>query len=457
MALPRSVFAGGPDKKTASTLLDGVGLQVHLNDRVESLTLAEKHLLEIAKAFAVEPKLLILDEPTAPLGGDAVDLLFRLVREAVAAGTSVVYITHRLAEVRELADRVTVLRDGRVRGTSSVGDISDSELLALIVGRQLDSTFPDKHTAEGPGEPNFVLDQLSGPGFVEVSASATRGEIIGVAGVVGNGQSELLRALAGQEPFTGVVEVEGTELSTRDLLHRSAYMPADRHARGTDDEPLRSGEQRALGAHQVQVRPLPEQTPRGGGRPDVLELPLGQGALHGRIRVRTVRRQPAEGRDLARPALRAARAGRGRADAGRRRRRPRGDLRNPARGFRAWSAGDRRVLGRQGARRTLRPGAGDVTRSRRGDPRRRRRDRGAHRLRRRDLDRRSGLRGRCAARGQRSGPAPFHPGRLHPDRPAPRCDGRRWRRTSPPATIATCRASTSPTCSPRPLPSGSSH
>ena len=100
-------------------MLAGVDLDVHLGDRVENLTVAQKHLLEIAKAFAIEPKLLILDEPTAPLGADAVDLLFDRVRKAVAAGTSVIYITHRLAEVRELADRVTVLRDGRVRGTSA--------------------------------------------------------------------------------------------------------------------------------------------------------------------------------------------------------------------------------------------------------------------------------------------------------------------------------------------------
>jgi ribose transport system ATP-binding protein len=231
VALPRSVFAGEPDAKVAQRLLDGVGLQVHLRDRVESLTLAEKHLLEIAKAFAVRPKLLVLDEPTAPLGRDAVELLFRLVREVVEAGTSVVYITHRLAEVRELAHRVTVLRDGRLRGTSRVSDISDGELLALIVGRQLDSTFPPK-LEEAKGDPNFVLDGLSGPGFVSVSASARRGEIIGVAGVVGNGQSELLRALAGLESFTGTVQVEGTVLSGRDLLNRCAYMPADRHAEG---------------------------------------------------------------------------------------------------------------------------------------------------------------------------------------------------------------------------------
>jgi ribose transport system ATP-binding protein len=231
VALPRSFFKGASTSRTARELLDGVGLHVHLGERVETLTLAEKHLLEIAKAFAVRPRLLILDEPTAPLGGDAVALLFGRVREIVAAGTAVVYITHRLGEVRELADRVTVLRDGRVRGTSRVDDVTDEELLALIVGRTLESTFPPKHTA-AEETPNFVVENLSGSGFSAVSLSAQRGEIVGVAGVVGNGQSELLRALAGLEPFSGTVTVEGQPLSGRDLLRRAAYMPADRLSEG---------------------------------------------------------------------------------------------------------------------------------------------------------------------------------------------------------------------------------
>jgi ribose transport system ATP-binding protein len=229
--LPRELFRGGSTSKAARRLLEVVGLQVHLNERVESLTLAEKHLLEIAKAFALRPRLLILDEPTAPLGNDAVDMLFGLVRSAVREGTSVVYITHRLAEVRELADRVTVLRDGRVRGTARVEDITDSELLALIVGRTLESTFPPKH--DGTDEPaNFVVDGLSGPGFSSVSFAAHRGEIIGVAGVVGNGQTELLRALAGLEPFSGSVQVGGADLSGAALLRRAAFMPADRLSEG---------------------------------------------------------------------------------------------------------------------------------------------------------------------------------------------------------------------------------
>jgi ribose transport system ATP-binding protein len=232
VALPRSVFSGSPTTKVARELLDGVGLQIHLGERVESLTLAEKHLLEIAKAFAVEPRLLILDEPTAPLGADAVSLLFGRVRETVAAGTSVVYITHRLAEVRELADRVTVLRDGRVRGTSPVEEVSDPELLALIVGRTLESTFPPKRPADRGEVANFVVEKLSGAGFSSVSLSAHRGEIVGLAGVVGNGQSDLLRALAGLEPFSGSVTVGGRGLRGRDLLNRAAYMPADRLSEG---------------------------------------------------------------------------------------------------------------------------------------------------------------------------------------------------------------------------------
>ena len=174
VALPRSTFAGASTNKVARELLEGVGLRVHLGERVETLTLAEKHLLEIAKAFAVRPRILILDEPTAPLGGDAVELLFRRVREIVAAGTSVVYITHRLGEVRQLADRVTVLRDGRVRGTSQVEDISDPELLALIVGRTLESTFPPKSAAVDD-EPNFVVEGLSRSRFlVGVAGCASR-------------------------------------------------------------------------------------------------------------------------------------------------------------------------------------------------------------------------------------------------------------------------------------------
>src|SRR5437764_931403 len=128
--------------KAMRAILDDVHFLGHLEDRVSSLSVARRHLLELAKAFAVSPRLLILDEPTAPLSQDSVDLLFTAVRRVAEGGTAVVYITHRLAEVRQIADRVTVLRDGKVRGTSPVAEISDDALLSLIIGPTLEASFP---------------------------------------------------------------------------------------------------------------------------------------------------------------------------------------------------------------------------------------------------------------------------------------------------------------------------
>lgn len=213
-------------------ILGDVGFTAHLEDRVAGLSVAQKHLLELAKALALRPKMLILDEPTAPLGRDSVKLLFDRVRAAARSGTAVVYITHRLAEVRELADRVTVLRDGRNRGTAFVDSVTDDELLAMIVGRQLESTFPPKHTFAEGAQPLLVVDNISGDGFSDVSLAGHQGEIIGVAGVVGNGQSELLRALAGLSRFSGNVRIGEVAFSTRDLHSSSAFLPADRHREG---------------------------------------------------------------------------------------------------------------------------------------------------------------------------------------------------------------------------------
>ncbi|MEK9536494.1 MAG: ATP-binding cassette domain-containing protein, partial [Aquiluna sp.] len=157
---------------------------------------------------------------------------FSLVRDAVAGGTSVIYITHRLAEVREIATRVSVLRDGQLRQTSMVSEISDKDLLSLIVGRELASTFPDKFTLAKDAEPNFVVKNLTGEGFQDVSIMGYPGQIIGIAGVVGNGQSELLHALAGLENFEGSISVADVERKQRELRTEAALMPADRQHEG---------------------------------------------------------------------------------------------------------------------------------------------------------------------------------------------------------------------------------
>ncbi len=233
VAVPSRFLDGAGDQHEAMRqMLADVGSSAHLEDRVGSLTVAQKHLLELAKALVLKPSLLILDEPTAPLGQEAVELLFERVRRAAAGGTAVVYITHRLAEVRVLASRVTVLRDGKVRGSACVDEITDDELLALIVGRRLDSTFPPKRADVADQEPLLVVEGLTGTGFSDVSLTARKSEILGVFGIVGNGQTALLRALAGLEAFTGTVQIGGDANDTKGLRRRSAYMPADRHREG---------------------------------------------------------------------------------------------------------------------------------------------------------------------------------------------------------------------------------
>lgn len=231
VALPATVFNSGPVQDVAKAMLDDVGLHIPLNMRAASLTVAQKHLLEIAKALAMRPKVLILDEPTAALDQDATDMLFGRIGDVVANGTSVIYITHRLAELRQIADRVTVLRDGKMQGSAMVCEISDDKLLSMIVGRTLESAFPPKCDVDTP-EANFSVSTLSGKGFKDVSFEVGRGQIIGVAGVDGNGQSDLMRALASLSTWTGEVRLNGKTLSHADLARQTAFMPSDRHAEG---------------------------------------------------------------------------------------------------------------------------------------------------------------------------------------------------------------------------------
>jgi ribose transport system ATP-binding protein len=235
VALPDRVFAGADPHFKAQAMLEDVGLAVPLQARADSLTVAQKHLLEIAKALALHPRILILDEPTAALDQDATDMLFTRIRRIVAGGTAVIYITHRLAELRQIAHRVTVLRDGRVEGRALVSDVSDDDLLGMIVGRSLASAFPPKCADPAPPV-NFTVKGLSTRKVRDVAFSVGRGQIIGIAGVEGNGQADVMRALAGLEAWQGEVRLNGTALSPAEVKAQAAYMPSDRHAEGIASE-----------------------------------------------------------------------------------------------------------------------------------------------------------------------------------------------------------------------------
>ena len=231
VALPASLFEGKSAQAVAQGMLDAVGLNVPLRTRADALTVAQKHLLEIAKALAIKPKVLILDEPTASLDQDATDMLFGRIRDVVKTGTSVIYITHRLAELRQIAHRVTVLRDGKLAGAGLVNEITDAALLAMIVGLTLGSAFPQKSQGVAK-DVNFSVKSLSGKRFRDVSFDVSKGQIIGVAGVAGNGQPELMRALAGLQLSEGAINLHGRSLNHNELLRKVAFMPSDRHVEG---------------------------------------------------------------------------------------------------------------------------------------------------------------------------------------------------------------------------------
>ena len=237
LAIPLNLRqGGGSGVEWVANQLRRVGSTVHPRTRMSEVDIAQRQLYELAKALAIEPKVLILDEPTAALTADLVEDLFKKIRAAAARGAAVIYISHRLQEIRQIADRITVMRDGEIKGVSRVDEISDDEILRLIVGRNFDHTYPPKGAGPKPDAPGLQVAGLTGANFYDVSMTARGGEIIGIAGITGNGQSEFLRALAGLAPASGTVSLAGKPigLGRPDGARRAGvnYLSSDRQKEG---------------------------------------------------------------------------------------------------------------------------------------------------------------------------------------------------------------------------------
>jgi len=201
-------------KKWATETLAEFELDLFPDAPTGYLTLAQRQLFEVAKALMGDPKVLLLDEPTTALGPDEVGLLHRTIRAYAERGVGVVYVSHRLPEVLTVANRVTVLRDGRSQGTYIASEMSESDLVSLMIGRPLHAAFPPILDGSGDSESVLMITGFQGPLFGPINLTVRRGEIVGLAGAEGNGQGEFFKCLTGQiPPKAGLVMCDGRELT----------------------------------------------------------------------------------------------------------------------------------------------------------------------------------------------------------------------------------------------------
>ena len=206
---------GMPDfkemKQRAEEILQELGVKVDVNTQVQMLSTAQMQIVEIAKALVKNCKVLIMDEPSASIPMAEVGNMFRIVRKLKERGVSVIYISHRLEELFELCDRVTVFRDGKYVITRNVAEITKKDLIKYMIGRELTEKFPERNVQIG--EPVLEVKDLTGNGDFHINLSLHKGEILGLAGLVGAGRTELAKMICGDiKPESGEIIVKGRKM-----------------------------------------------------------------------------------------------------------------------------------------------------------------------------------------------------------------------------------------------------
>jgi ribose transport system ATP-binding protein len=203
--------------KRVQTALDSLGVSISASARIGDLTLADQQMVEIAKALVGEPRLLVFDEPTAVIAGREVDLLFDNMRKMRSRGIGIVYISHRLDEIFEVADRVTILKDGKLVGTHPIGSLTRDGMINLMVGRRLEQIFPPRPAKPTQGRVVLAVDRLSaGDRVKDVSLSVREGEIVAIAGMVGSGRTEVAEAVFGARAVeSGAIAIDGETIPRR--------------------------------------------------------------------------------------------------------------------------------------------------------------------------------------------------------------------------------------------------
>ena len=253
LSVAENVFLGHPmqkikgwvDWKTvyqeAQALTDSLNIKLDVRTPVSDLTIAKKQIVEICKAIALKCKVLIMDEPSATLTTNELEVLFKTIHQLRSQGVTIVYISHRMEEIFELADDVTVLRDGKFIGTERVADIDQERLVNMMVGRVANVDYP--RSGVTPGEVILRVKNLSTQKLLkDISFELRQGEILGIAGLVGAGRTELMRAIVGIDKYeSGEVELRGTAVEFRSFRDAIAagfgFVPEDRKQHGAS-QPL---------------------------------------------------------------------------------------------------------------------------------------------------------------------------------------------------------------------------
>lgn len=222
-------------QKRSKELFDDLGIDLDVNLMVGGLSVAKQQLVEIAKALATEAKLLIMDEPSAAIAQTEVDNMMKIVLRLKEKGVTVIYISHRMNEIFQIADTVTVLRDGKFIAAKPIDMVVRKDLIHLMVGRELNESFPSRDVTEG----EVVLDvkNLCGNGDFDISFSLHKGEILGFAGLVGAGRTELAKVLFGTAKMeSGIITIKGAKVKIRNpkhaIFHGIGLIPEDRKTEG---------------------------------------------------------------------------------------------------------------------------------------------------------------------------------------------------------------------------------
>lgn len=222
-------------RRRAEALFLELGISLNVDLMVSDLSVAKRQLVEIAKAMVKDARLLIMDEPSAAIAQAEVENMLKLVLRLKEKGVTVIYISHRMNEIFQIADTVTVLRDGQYIDSKPLHEVTRKDLIAMMVGRELSENFPPRHVKIG--EPVLEVEHVTGNGDFDISFTLHKGEILGLAGLVGAGRSELARVIFGTAAMqSGQIRVKGKPVRLhgpgRAIANGIGLIPEDRKTEG---------------------------------------------------------------------------------------------------------------------------------------------------------------------------------------------------------------------------------